>query len=156
MRVPTIHESVSESSSFYRPKTEQKLELSLTPFSLVFLLGMTAAEVRHADFSVPPGTEPVRYAFLDQFFGRFGKTSRRDVLRILENRAASIPNERKLLRETRTPIANCKMKPYTEPIVQRQPAIHRLRQKMGHVLARRSDRLDPGNYSCRQPVVRFH
>jgi hypothetical protein len=27
---------------------------------------------------------------------------------------------------------------------------------MGHVLARRSDRLDPGNYSCRQPAVRFH
>jgi hypothetical protein len=112
--------------------------------------------VQHADVSLPPGTEPLPYAFLDPFFGRFGKTSRGDVLRILENRAARIPNERKLLRETRTPITNCKMKPYTEPIVQRQPAIHRLRQKMGHVLARRSDRLDPGTYSYRQPVVRFH
>ena len=48
------------------------------------------------------------------------------------------------------------MKPNTEPIVQRQPAIHRLRQETRHVLARRSDRLDPGNYSCGQPVVRFH
>jgi len=49
-------------------------------------------KVRHADVSVPPGTEPLPYAFLDPFFGRFGKTSRRDVLRILENGAASIPN----------------------------------------------------------------
>ena len=113
-------------------------------------------KVRHADVSVPPGTEPLPYAFLDPFFGRFGKTSRRDVLRILENGAASIPNERKLHPETRTPIANCKMKPNTEPIVQRQPAIHRLRQEIRHVLARRSDRLDPGNYSCGQPVLRFH
>jgi hypothetical protein len=113
-------------------------------------------KVRHADVSVPPGTEPLPYAFLDPFFGRFGKTSRRDVLRILQNGAASIPNECKLHRETRTPIANCKMKPNTEPIVQRQPAIHRLRQEIRHVLARRSDRLDPGNYSCGQPVVRFH
>ena len=113
-------------------------------------------KVRHADVSVPPGTEPPPYAFLDPFFGRFGKTSRRDVFRILENGAASIPNERKLHREARTPIANCKMKPNTEPIVHRQPAIHRLRQEIRHVLARRSDRLDPGNYSCGQPVVRFH
>ena len=59
-------------------------------------------KVRHADVSVPPGTEPLPYAFLDPFFGRFGKTSRRDVLRILENGAASIPNERKLHRETRS------------------------------------------------------
>jgi hypothetical protein len=113
-------------------------------------------KVRHADVSVPPGGEPLPYAFLDPFFGRLGKTSRRDVLRILENGAASIPNERKLLRERRTPIANCKMKTNTEPIVQRRPAIHRLRQQIRHVLARRSDRLDPGNYSCGQPAVRFH
>jgi len=138
----------------------QKPELSLT-LSVGLFLGMIAEtynynKVRHADVSVPPGTEPLPYAFLDTFFGRFGKTSRRDVLRILENGAASFPNERKLHRETRTPIANCKMKPNTEPIVQRQPAIHRLRQEIRHVLARRSDRLDPGNYSCGQPVVRFH
>lgn len=138
----------------------QKPEPSLT-LSVGLFLGMIAEtynynEVRHADVSVPPCTEPLPYAFLDPFFGRFGKTSRRDVLRILENGAASIPNERKLHREMRTPIANCKMKPNTEPIVQRQPAIHRLRQETRHVLARRSDRLDPGNYSCGQPVVRFH
>src|SRR5271166_960505 len=113
-------------------------------------------KVRHADVSVPPGTEPLPYAFLDPFFGRFGKTSRRDVLRILENGAANIPNERKLLRETRTPIANCKMKPNTEPIAQRHPAIHRLRQQIRHVLARRSVLLDPCNYPRGQPVVRFH
>src|SRR5271170_3524931 len=60
--------------------------------------------------------------------------------------------ERKLHRETRTPIANCKMKPNTEPIVQRQPAIHRLRQQIRHVLARRSVLLDPCNYPRGQPV----
>ena len=139
----------------------QKPEPSLT-LSVGLFLGMTYAEthnyckVRRAHDSVPLCIEPPPHAFLDPFFGRFGKTSRRDVLRILENGAASIPNERKLHRETRTPIANCKMKPNTEPIVQRQPAIHRLRQETRHVLARRSDRLDPGNYSCGQPVVRFH
>jgi hypothetical protein len=95
----------------------QKPELSLT-LSVGLFLGMIAEtynynKVRHADVSVPPGNEPLPYAFLDPFFGRFGKTSRRDVLRILENGAASIPNERKLHRETRTPIANCKMKPNT-------------------------------------------
>ena len=116
----------------------QKPEPSLT-LSVGLFLGMIAEtynynEVRHADVSVPPCTEPLPYAFLDPFFGRFGKTSRRDVLRILENGAASIPNERKLHREMRTPIANCKMKPNTEPIVQRQPAIHRLRQETRHVL----------------------
>jgi len=83
------------------------------------------------------------------------KTSRRDVLRILQNGAASISNACKMHRETRTPIANCKMKPNTEPIVQRQPAIHRLRQEIGHVLARRSDRLDPGNYFSQRPELFF-
>jgi hypothetical protein len=139
----------------------QKPEPSLT-LSVGLFLGTTYAEtynynkVRHADVSVPPRTEPLPYAFLDPFFGGFRKTSRRDVLRILENGAANIPNERKLLRETRTPIANCKMKPNTEPIAQRHPAIHRLRQQIRHVLARRSVLLDPCNYPRGQPVVRFH
>jgi hypothetical protein len=55
----------------------QKPELSLT-LSVGLFLGMIAEtynhnKVRHADVSVPPGTEPPPYAFLDPFFGRFGK-----------------------------------------------------------------------------------
>jgi hypothetical protein len=107
----------------------QKPEPSVRTFSWSFPRDDRAEtynynKVRHADVSVPPGTEPLPYAFLDPFFGRIGKTSRRDVLRILQNGAAIIPNECKLHRETRAPIANCKMKPSTEQIVQRQSAIH--------------------------------
>src|SRR5260370_18741642 len=161
MRAPTIRESVSESSSFCRRRTEQKLELSLTP-SVGLFPGMTYAEthnyrkVRRAHDSVPLCIEPPPHAFLDPFFGRCGKTSRRDVLPVLHDRAASFANEREVLGETCAPIADCKMQPNTKAFAQRKPAIHRLRQKMGHVLARRRDRLDPGNYSCRQPAVRFH
>jgi hypothetical protein len=39
MRVPTIRESVSESSSFCSVLGRQKLELSLTPFSWSFSSG---------------------------------------------------------------------------------------------------------------------
>jgi hypothetical protein len=85
---------------------------------------------------VLPGTEPLPYMFLDPFFGRFRKRSRPDVLRIRENRAGCIPNERKLISKTRTPITNSKMKPNAKPIVRRQPAIHRLRQKIRHVLCK--------------------
>jgi len=116
----------------------------------------TYRKVRRAHDSVPLCIEPPPHAFLDPFFGRCGKTSWRDILRVLQDRAASFANEREVLGETRAPMADCKMQPNTKAFAQRQPAIHRLRQKMGHVLARRSDRLDPGNYSCRQPAVRFH
>jgi hypothetical protein len=51
------------------------------------------------------------------------------------------------------PIANSEMKPSSEPFVQHQPAVHRLRQQIGHVLARRSDRLDPDNYPFGKPAV---
>src|SRR5260370_8463012 len=112
MRAPTIRESVSESSSFCRRRTEQKLELSLTP-SVGLFLGMTYAEthnyreVRRAHDSVPLCIEPPPHAFLDPFFGRCGKTSRRDVLRLLQDLAATVPNERKLLAATHPPIPHC-------------------------------------------------
>jgi len=50
-------------------------------------------------------------------------------------------------------ITNCEVKPNRQPVLQRQSAIHRLRHQMGHVPARRSYRLDPGDYPCDQPAV---
>ena len=55
--------------------------------------------------------------------------------------------------ETLTPIANGEMKPNSKPLVQQQPAVHGPRQQLSHVLARRSNRLDPGNYPSVQPAA---
>jgi hypothetical protein len=73
-------------------------------------------KVRRAHDSVPLCIEPPPHAFLDPFFGRCGKTSRRDILRVLQDRAASFANEREVLGETRAPMADCKMQPNTKAL----------------------------------------
>ena len=64
---------------------------------------------------------------------------------MLCNRAAHLADERQMLGEGRAPIANCEMNPNSEPLAEREPIIHRLRQQLAYVLARGSDCLDEGN-----------
>src|SRR5260370_40116236 len=124
---------------------------SIKPDSDAGLIGCLGG--RRADGSAQPAIGPRRDSLLDALFGGIGKASRQDFLRVPEDRAASFANEREVLRETRAPVANSEMKPNSEPFVQHQPAVHRLRQQIGHVLARRSDRLDPDNYPFGKPAV---
>lgn len=88
-------------------------------------------------------------------FGTSAKSSRRHFLCVLQDRAVNFADEREMLGETHAVIANCEVKPNHELVVQRRLAIHRLRQQMGDVPARRSHRLDPGDYPCDQPAVRL-
>jgi hypothetical protein len=45
------------------------------------------------------------------------------------------------------------MDPHSEPLVEQEPSIHGLRQQVGDIFARWSDRLDPSHNPCDQPDV---
>lgn len=111
--------------------------------------------MRRADRSAPPAIETLPDALLDTLFGRSRKTSRRHFLCVLSDRAANFADEPEVLGETHAVIANCEVKPNRKPVLQRQSAIHRLRQQMSHVPARGSYRLDPGDHPYDQPAVRL-
>jgi hypothetical protein len=52
---------------------------------------------------------------------------------MLCNRATQLADELQMLGEERAPIANCEMNPNSEPLAEREPIIHRLRQQVAHV-----------------------
>jgi hypothetical protein len=50
---------------------------------------------------------------------------------MLWSRAADLANEREVLGKKRAPIANFSMDPNSEPPLEQQPSIYRLRQQVG-------------------------